>query len=224
MRKFLQPLSPGAEFLIVITVAFGFFIVRSLFSAVHPTIAPHHTGHSLNVLVAYELFLLVMLGTFLHLRGWTLARLGLAPTWKDTAIGVGLALAAYAFYVAGWMALVASAPQLAQAATRMTVVASGVSVPTAIALVLVNPLFEEVFVAGYTISALKDTRGESFATNCSVAIRLLYHLYQGVVGVISIIPTGLIFAFWYLRTGRLWPLIVAHAVLDLTGLLQVVKF
>jgi hypothetical protein len=55
--------------------------------------------------------------------------------------------------------------------------------------------------------------------NASVAIRLAYHLYQGGIGVIGIIPFGLVCAWWFARAGRLWPVIVAHAVTDATSLL-----
>ena len=224
MRKFLQILPPGAEFLIVVTVAFGPFIVESLFAALHPGAEPHHTAQSLNVLGAYELALMALLGAFLYFRGWTFKRLGLAPTLKDTAIGLGLALCAFLSYAFIWTMLATYAPQLVIAAARTEVVGPGLPLVTAIGLAIVNPVFEEVFVAGYTITALKDFRGESYALNASIAIRLLYHLYQGVLGVITVIPLGLIFAFWYVRTGRLWPLIVAHAALDGFALFQMVKF
>jgi membrane protease YdiL (CAAX protease family) len=29
---------------------------------------------------------------------------------------------------------------------------------------------------------------------------------------------ALLFAWWYARTSRLWPLIIAHALLDIAGL------
>jgi membrane protease YdiL (CAAX protease family) len=56
------------------------------------------------------------------------------------------------------------------------------------------------------------------AVNISAAIRLSYHLYQGVAGVLALVPTGLVFAIWFVRTRQLWPLIVAHAVIDFVGL------
>lgn len=56
------------------------------------------------------------------------------------------------------------------------------------------------------------------AVNISAAIRLSYHLYQGAAGVLSVVPIGLLFAYWFARTRQLWPLIVAHAILDLVGL------
>ena len=35
------------------------------------------------------------------------------------------------------------------------------------------------------------------AVNISAAIRLSYHLYQGVAGVLAVVPLGLLFAFWF---------------------------
>jgi membrane protease YdiL (CAAX protease family) len=63
-------------------------------------------------------------------------------------------------------------------------------------------------------------QGVSLATavNISAAIRLSYHLYQGVAGVLAVVPLGLLFAYWFARTRQLWPLIVAHAILDFAGL------
>jgi CAAX protease family protein len=83
-------------------------------------------------------------------------------------------------------------------------------------------LNEELFLCGYIVTALKERDSSVTAVNVSVAIRLVYHLYQGAIGVLTIIPLGLIFSWWYARTGRLWPVLVAHAVFDLTSLLQFV--
>lgn len=56
------------------------------------------------------------------------------------------------------------------------------------------------------------------AVNVSAAIRLSYHLYQGVAGVLAIVPLALLFGIWFARTRQLWPLIVAHAILDFIAL------
>lgn len=52
----------------------------------------------------------------------------------------------------------------------------------------------------------------------SVTIRVSYHLYQGIPGLLAIIPMGLLFGIWFARTRQLWPLIVAHALFDFVGL------
>ncbi len=98
--------------------------------------------------------------------------------------------------------------------------ASGIGLPTIFAVSLLNPVFEEVFACAFVVSSLKDRRGFWFAVNASIAIRLSYHLYQGPAGIVSIIPFGFLFAFWYARTGRLWPIIIAHAMYDLLGLMS----
>ena len=67
---------------------------------------------------------------------------------------------------------------------------------------------------GYVIIALRKTRSTSFAINVSIAIRLAYHLYQGSISLINIIPMGIIYAYWFARTGRLWPLVIAHGIFD----------
>jgi membrane protease YdiL (CAAX protease family) len=90
---------------------------------------------------------------------------------------------------------------------------------TIVANGMINPLFEEVFVCGYVMTALRKEGHTWFALNASVAIRLLYHLYQGPLGVLSIIPMGLMSGYWYARTGRLWPVIVAHAAMDMLAML-----
>ena len=49
-------------------------------------------------------------------------------------------------------------------------------------------------------------------------LRLAIHLYQGAIGVVSVLPIGILFAVYYLRTGKLWPVVVAHAAMDLVAL------
>jgi membrane protease YdiL (CAAX protease family) len=102
-------------------------------------------------------------------------------------------------------------------------ISSDLRVRTVVILSLVNPVFEEVFVCGYLINALKKERSLVFAINVSVAIRLAYHLYQGPMVVLSIVPMGLIFGYWFARTGRLWPLVTAHALLDFFALWHFVQ-
>jgi membrane protease YdiL (CAAX protease family) len=82
----------------------------------------------------------------------------------------------------------------------------------------VNGIFEELFVAGYIITALRESRGTWVAINVSTVVRLLYHLYQGPMAVITIIPLGMLFGFVYARTRQLWPLIMAHVLIDIVGL------
>jgi uncharacterized protein len=220
MLKFLRALSPKTEFVIVVTMAFGYFALVSIFVALHPHAGPLHTNRSLIVLCVHELVLMALLFPFLRIRGWTFSKIGLDPTWRDTGLGILLFFACYAVWVLVWIATVALAPETAQRMSETHVITQVIPATTIVASGMINPLFEEVFVCGYVVTALRKEGRIWFALNASVAIRLLYHLYQGPLGVLSIIPMGLMSGYWYARTGRLWPVIVAHAAMDMLATLS----
>lgn len=67
------------------------------------------------------------------------------------------------------------------------------SLGNVVLLSVVNPIFEEALLCGYIVTALKERRGFWFAVNVSVALRVANHLYQGSMGVLSILPLGLLF-------------------------------
>lgn len=211
-------MSLRTEVSIVALVAFGYFIV----SAVHAVLTrntPHISERNLEHLLLYEAVILLALGGFLHLRDWTLTRIGFRPSVVDSLIGVGLVIATYLVAAVLWLTLTAVnlAPRPLNGAG--TLVVGPLSVVTAIAISVLNPLFEELFVCGYVITLAKEKGHIVLGVNASVAIRLAYHLYQGSAGVVGVVPFGLLCAWWYARTGRLWPVITAHAVSDLTSLL-----
>jgi membrane protease YdiL (CAAX protease family) len=80
---------------------------------------------------------------------------------------------------------------------------------------------EELGWRGYLMNRLIDLQGKEtklawvIALVGSAIIFGLGHTYQGLGGVIKIIAAGLLFgaAFLIVRRG-LWPLIIAHALLD----------
>ncbi len=45
-------------------------------------------------------------------------------------------------------------------------------------------------------------------------LRGVYHLYQGYGAGLGNIVMGLVFGYAWMRTRRLWPLIIAHGVID----------
>jgi len=216
MREFIRSLSPTAEFVVVIGGAFGLFILGSIAQALtRPTLVGVPDGQVADLLI-FELVLLAVLGAFLYLRGWTPAHLGLDIHPGEFLAGLGLAVAAELAYV---MASLVAALIFPLKAPVSSSVAPTVTAINFLTLSVINPLFEEVFVCGYVVTVLQKTSGPWTAINVSTAIRLLYHLYQGALGVLSIVPTGLLFAYWFARTGRLWPPIMAHGLLNLAVLL-----
>jgi membrane protease YdiL (CAAX protease family) len=223
MRERIRSWSGSTELVLVPLIAFGATVPRSLTALVFPELLVHQasppiTNAALHHTVLYELAVMAILAMFLRVRGWTLERLGIRPTGRDSILGLGIFIGYYLAYVVLVMAVVAVWPRFAQIATSTRLVGGQLEWPTLLAVSLVNPVFEEVFVCGYVISALKERRGITTAINVSAGIRVFCHFYQGAVGVVGIAPMALIFAYWFARTGRLWPLIVAHALDDLFGL------
>jgi membrane protease YdiL (CAAX protease family) len=222
MRKFITSLPAWAEFAFVSVLAFGLFVFASLSYALQPGRHAHYSVASLLRLTLIELGLAAVLGGFLWLRGWTVRRIGLIPQVNDIAIAVLLFVGVYAAWVVVFYLTLALAPGLAggMQTTATSLIDRGIPLWVVAVNTIVNPVFEEVFETGYVIAALKRDDNPWLAINVSVAIRLACHLYQGPLGVLSIIPTGLIFAFWFARTGRLWPVILAHAAMDLIAILH----
>jgi membrane protease YdiL (CAAX protease family) len=231
VRRYISDLTPSTEFAVVIIAAFGMFMWASL-EAAYQLLSPAPVTGSVPALdvaqfsaadlwglVLHELLVLALLAPFLQARGWDLRRIIVPPAGVDFVYAAALTKADDFIYTAAWIVLSVTIPGLATTAQSGGVAATGLDLTSVIAVSVVNGIFEELLVTGYIISFLKDRAGIHMAINVSVAIRLLYHLYQGVVGVIAIIPMGLIFAYWYARGGSLWALIIAHIFLDIIGLM-----
>jgi uncharacterized protein len=76
-------------------------------------------------------------------------------------------------------------------------------------------LVEEVIAVGYLISRLRGLAIPLWVIVVGHSVlRATYHLYQGFGPFLGNLIMGLVFAWWFLRTGRLAPLIVAHFAID----------
>lgn len=81
-----------------------------------------------------------------------------------------------------------------------------------------NAILEEVIVVGYLMTRLRDGGWGMWAVILTSALlRGAYHLYQGFGQAFGNVLMGIVFGWWYYRTKRLWPLIIAHAVIDIVA-------
>ena len=87
--------------------------------------------------------------------------------------------------------------------------------PVLILSALQNAIVEEVVMVGYLFTRWTQAGWRLPAVIvASAVIRGSYHLYQGFGGFVGNIVMGLILGTVYLRTRRVLPLIITHAVLD----------
>ena len=89
-----------------------------------------------------------------------------------------------------------------------------------IAIAIGNAAAEEIIVVAYFITRLRQLgASENMSLAASALLRGGYHLYQGVGAGVGNVVMGLVFGAWYLRTGRVMPLVIAHVVIDLVAFL-----
>ena len=149
-------------------------------------------------------------------RSWR-ERLGLVggarAWWRDAAHAAGLAalvglpgLAVYAFGRAIGQTVridTSGLPDHWWAATVLLVGAATIGI------------LEETIAVGYLVSRLRDLAwGPVAIVLASATLRAGYHLYQGWPMALGNAAMGALFAVYFLRTGRLGPLILAHFTLD----------
>jgi membrane protease YdiL (CAAX protease family) len=87
-----------------------------------------------------------------------------------------------------------------------------------VASALQNGLLEEVVVVGYLFARLRDLRWSTWTIIVTGALlRGSYHLYQGFGQALGNVVMGLVFGYWYHRTGRVMPLVIAHTLLNVVA-------
>lgn len=135
---------------------------------------------------------------------------------RDTAVGALLALVIgvpglglyFAGRALGVTAEIVTAPDTVYWWTVVILVAAA----------LQNGLLEEVVVVGYLHERLRDLGWGTWPVIVTSAlIRGSYHLYQGFGQALGNVVMGLVFGWWYQRTGRVMPLVIAHTLLDVVA-------
>lgn len=154
----------------------------------------------------------------LRIRGWTAQRLGLSLSAGAALYGIVLFVVYLLIY---WMTAISVTLLYPAAAQTRAFQFDMKAAPAAmIAFILINSFFEEIIVTGYVITALSP-QGAALSISASTLLRFLYHLYQGPIASISILPLGLLFGGVFWRWRSLWPLIVAHTIANLRAFMVV---
>ena len=78
-----------------------------------------------------------------------------------------------------------------------------------------NGWAEEIIVVAWLATRLRQLRVPwAWVFAGSAVLRGSYHLYQGVSAGFGNIIMGLVYLHYWRKTGRIWPLIIAHGLID----------
>ncbi len=135
------------------------------------------------------------------------------PRWSDLGWGAGLAavigIPGLAFYM-GALHL-----GLTREVVTTTLTHPWSEVPVLLVWSFANAWGEEIVVVMYLLTRLRQLGwGLPAALAFSSVLRGSYHLYQGVSAGFGNILMGVLYGWFFGRTGRVWPLIIAHFLID----------
>ncbi len=177
------------------------------------------TNRHLVRVLAYEAILVVVLVPWLVRRGWSPRRVVSAPQPTDLFRGIALWVATYVFTSFVWgiyLSLQPGISSFSEVGRQFTGVPAAPAV--SILVSIFNPIFEEFLWLGYGINRMAPKIGVLRAAAMSIVLRTLVHLYQGPMALAGIVPIAVAFTWYYARTRRLWPVVVAHVLFDAIGL------
>lgn len=219
------------ELVIVLSVTFGLSAVNALLqladsvlrdlSAQRIPLNPKRSHFDLidlglNATEVVQLAAWGGLGLYLLWRsGLSPARIGLGRVQWRPDLGGGVGLTALIGLPGLGLYLVARALRI-----NASVIPSGLGdtwwrVPMLILIAFADGWAEEIIVVGYLLTRLRELGvGPRTALVWSSLLRGTYHLYQGFGAGLGNLVMGLVFGYAWQRTGRLWPLVIAHGLID----------
>ena len=173
--------------------------------------------------IVHEATALLLLGYVLARRNLNFSRLGLRWSLRDLGSGAGVTLLSYLAYALGYRVI--HSLQLA----LFPLAHSGPSVhqlfghPPLVALpyFFMNPFFEELIVRAYLMTEIADLTGSwTLAAVVSIVFQTSYHLYYGWAGALALSFQFCVFALYYAFTRKATPIIFAHGIFDIWGLIR----
>ena len=221
--------APWWEIVLVLVVMLGPFAYSSAHFALRSRssdfISQMLTDRAFLRLIAMEGGLLALLLFYLRWRGWTPEDFKIRLDWKGTLIapllmiGAGLANVLTSVLLKLWVVWQAPHPHgifAAYVANSTHIARHNIEIGWLLIFLgsIVNAFLEEIVFMGYAFNQFAARQGPLFALLSMVLLRMLLHTYKGPLEMLGIGAFSFVYglAYWYLV--RLWPLILAHALMD----------
>ena len=204
-----------------ITLVMGIPTILFLSSSIRWRLLHHgavvFTDARLLITLGLEAVFAAALLPYLLRRGWNPLAVSPGPEGRDIVRGLLLWVAILVALYFSVLTLYMFVPDTL-AFLRERQFTGNISPIVVVAASLLNPIFEEFLWLGYAIPAITSRLGLGFACVISILLRVSVHLYQGKLAFISVLPIAIVLTVYFARTGRLWPTVVAHVIIDALGL------
>jgi uncharacterized protein len=217
MRELVQKLSAVQEAALITTIFAGWFIFVAMwvvFAGFPAGQGAWDDGAAIG-LVVFECIAFAVAALVLRWRGWQLRDFLFWITWRDALIALLLLVATQLANVLVWQTVSSRFDD--GSILRDLAQPAAMSFGAALLMSIVNGTFEEFFLCRYLIERFRAS-GAAFAVTLSACIRMLYHVYQGPHGTLSILAFGVIIGAYYWRTRSLGAVALAHVLADLMAL------
>lgn len=212
-----QHLPTPGDIALVTAICFGWPILISTGSLLENFTGQEFSDSGFLWLIFVEIAFGGVALLLLRQRNYDLATLYPAPSIPGMLRGAALFLAAgFVSGMAGSLATHFAArnpvgEMMARAHPTLAVV---------VVIAIVNGTYEEIFLLGFLQRALQR-HGFAIAVGAPLLVRILYHTYQGPVGLTALFGYGLVagsYFFW--RSGSVFPLVFAHILSDIVPFSQ----
>ena len=219
MNKLIKELSPTTELITVLIIGFGLFIyssTRSFFVVnsdyTHSWIYKITSQGNYSILI-YEIIALVMIIYILKVRDWKITDFNLTFTFRLIWIALLIMFIRNIIGNVGFkiFEVFNIVDETTAKHVRYGLEANWISISL---IIIFNSIFEEFILIGYLFKRLEKYH-PVIIIGLSMLIRQLYHTYQGWISLFMILPTGLVFGYYYFKHKKLWPVIIAHGFSNL---------
>ncbi len=199
------------EVALVVAIFAGWFMYSSVAAVLSGFPVPHLTDKDAIGIVLTECLAFPVALAVLWSRGWRPKDLAIHVTWLHSFVGVLLFGGTILINLVVWellSKLVGGADFLKQFLHAISL-----SFPVALLVSIINGAFEEFFLCRYLVEAFARF-GYPIALGVSAFVRVMYHLYQGPLGAITVLAFGIAVSAFYWRFRQVWPVMLAHMLAD----------
>ena len=217
------------ELLVVVGLLVIPSFLKALYAFLNPSVAlssPENAPWQFGSMVVEELLLLALLWHVLRLNGESFADLKPPFVGMDVLRGIGLWIWGYVSATGVTVLLwkIMGGREAAEGSVRAMEVFQIKFNAFYLLAMIVNPFAEEFYVRGFLQTRLRQAgHGGLPIVLLSTGLQTSYHIYQGWVACLSLLPCFLVFALYYQAHRRLWPVLIAHLIMDLVAMLAYMK-